>query len=200
MFILNQIERRYVMLTEKFLEYQQSKEALLKQQATIDIGYVDGNYMVSLGWDIVDWCERLRKVLHGLAGVRNKEKWLQDLRAALKPIEEVRNFLQHYDKEMKRFIIDLYPLMGGVCACFPIEDGWHTVYISCNPVGSAIDKGTTLVGFQVPSSIVGEVDYITFAIAEHYLNLSGLMRHLRTARSDYRSYLESEYNFVWPEF
>ncbi len=131
-FILSQLDRRYTELVAMLHDYRKSKEQDGKieepRQVTMDIGYPRGNYMVSLAWDIVDWCDRLRKIAGVKAGIKRRDEWFQQLEATLETTKDIRNFLQHYDSEVNTFVLGSYPLMGSISAHFPIEDGWCAVH------------------------------------------------------------------------
>lgn len=200
-FMINQVERRYNELTTMLQTYNRSKEGSVKvSQVTIDISYPHGNYIVSLAWDIVDWCDRLRKILGAIAGVRRKENWYQQLVTSLEATAEVRHFLQHYNREIKNFVAGSYPLMGSVSACFPLESGWHTRCIPSTPLTSVYHRDFKVSGFQVPPYVEGDIDYVMFSIAEKYINITELTEKLRVSKVNFCNYLEIEYGFVWPEF
>lgn len=204
-FVLNQLDRRYAELVKMFHEYRKRKAQDEEsvggpQRITMDIGYLHGNYMVSLAWDIVNWCDRLRKIARVTAGIRRKDEWFQKLESTLEITKDVRNFLQHYDGEINAFVSESYPLMGSISAHFPTRGGWHAYAIMSTPIKSVYHKDFKISSFAVPSTIDGDIDLVTFSIAEKSLNLTDLATKLRAEKLDMSIYMAEEYKFTWPEF
>lgn len=202
--ILNQLDRRYTELVAMFHDYRRSKEQEGKveepRRVTMDTGYPHGNYMVSLAWDIVDWYDRLRKIAGVKAGIKRKDEWFRQLEATLETTKDVRNFLQHYDSEINTFVLESYPLMGSISAHFPTKDGWCAYIIMSTPIASVYHKEFKIASFTNPSVIDGDIDLITFSVAEKALNLTAMTTKLREAKLGVSSYMEKEYDFTWPEF
>lgn len=204
-FVLNQLDRRYAELVKMFHEYRKSKAQDESvggpQRVTLDIGYLHGNYMVSLAWDIVDWCDRLRKIARVTAGIKRKDEWFQKLESTLEITKDVRNFLQHYDGEINTFVSESYPLMGSISAHFPTRDEWHAYVIMSTPIASVYHKSSKISpNFETPPAVDKDIDLLTFSIAERSLNLTDLATKLKAAKLDMSNYMEKEYEFVWPEF
>jgi hypothetical protein len=179
-FMLNQIDRRYKELVNMLHEYNQDKEkrdGISKaDQFSVDIGYRHGNYMVSLGWDIVDWCDRLRKMLGVIAGIKRKEEWYLQFKVELKIVEDIRNFLQHYDKETNNFVLESYPLMGAIYAYFPAQNGWYARLIPSTPLASIYHERFEVSGIDLPLRGEDDIDFVTFSVAEKAVNLTRLIQ------------------------
>lgn len=57
-------------------------------------------YILSLGWDITDWAEKLRKLLGLGRGLRKRDEWFKSIIIELKPLENVRHIIQHFDRSL----------------------------------------------------------------------------------------------------
>lgn len=151
-------------------------------------------------WDIVDWADRLRKVFGGIAGIKKKEKWYSLARDALQEVSDIRNFIQHYDKEIYSFVKGSYPLMGAVFACFPHQgQGFHTRLIVSTPLKSAYHKEVNIFGMPNPQKVRPPVDCIRFSIADNVVDLSELNRKLLEATEELKTELKRRYGFDWPQ-
>ncbi|WP_462154579.1 hypothetical protein [Pseudoalteromonas piscicida] len=56
--------------------------------------------ILGLGWDIIDWAEKLRKLLEVGRGIKKKDAWFKDIQSYLINLKDVRNFIQHFDKNV----------------------------------------------------------------------------------------------------
>lgn len=201
-FMLNRIERRYVELERMFIEYDvvkvRSQGALAHRKCVIDIGYEHGNHMVSLAWDLVDWCDKLRRVLGSPAGLEKKLDWYKRLVKILRNTEDMRHFLQHYNAELERFVVGSFPLMGTVYACFQSSDGLYTRVIPSTPIASAYHEDVRICGFEIPDHLASPFGNLCFSIATMALNLSEVVAKLRAVADDMKSHLRDRYGFDWP--
>lgn len=74
--------------------------------------YVSPNHIVSLGWDMIDWSEKLRKLLEKGRGFKKKDEWCRSILTDLGGLKDVRNFMQHFDNEVTRSDQSYLDLIG----------------------------------------------------------------------------------------
>lgn len=204
-FILNQLADRYQELEKELLNYDACKRLEENSphhgRSTVDMGYERRNIIVSKAWDIVDWSERLRKVLGCIAGVKKKAGWYSEAVKALSEIAAIRNFIQHYDREIKSFIHGSYPLMGAVIACYPIDDSSHyTRIVLSTPLRSVYHQDVNISGMPDPNGgVKSPIDKVRFSIAGKFVDLSALNRALQRVLQSMKAELTVQYDFQWPD-
>ena len=176
-FTFTQIESRYNALVGEFLRYEDTNQS---------IG-------VSLAWDIVDWCERLRKLLGLGAGLKKKEQWYVDVFSHLECVEEARHFIQHFDKSINSNLEEAVPPLGHVTALM-LSNGGFDVKIM-NAGSFYLEKGEKfkIGGFKMPDSIVPPVDHVSLFVGQHAVNLSELFRAVMKAKEEFTVYIRNTY-------
>lgn len=204
-FIFNQIISRYAVLETMLLDYDAFQKSsapapLSDRLVCMDITYPKrNNSVVGAAWDIIDWMERLRKVLSVSAGIKKNDDWYRAIMSDLPQVEEVRHFLQHFDCQIGKLVDGSYPLMGSVIARYPLENGSYTRILMSTPIRYADDNKILVRGFVVPIAMEGDVDCIVLSIAEKWINISLLMTSLRKAQKRFAQYLLDKYNCPWPD-
>ena len=63
-------------------------------------------------WNIIDTSHRLRCILDKTPGIKKKEPWFQLTIRKLRETEDIRNFIQHYNREIENLISKVKPLLG----------------------------------------------------------------------------------------
>jgi hypothetical protein len=176
-FTLTQIERRYNALVKEFLKYENTDQS---------IG-------VSLAWDVIDWSERLRKLLGFGAGLKKKEQWYTDIFSHLEKVEEARHFIQHFDKSINSNLDDSLPPLGYVMALIPSDSGFEVKIM--NAGSFYIEKGEKFKvgGFRVPKSIEPPIDHVSLFVGQHSVNLSELSKAVIQAKEEFIIYLRKTY-------
>lgn len=64
--------------------------------------FLSPSYVLSLGWDIIDWSEKLRKLLGAARGIKKKDLWFKSIEEKLNKLKEVRDFIQHFDSNLNK--------------------------------------------------------------------------------------------------
>lgn len=85
-FAMDQIKFRYESIEKEICSHDKS----------------DTSQILALGWDVIDWAEKLRKLLNVGRGLKKKENWFKEIDKALLSLKDVRNFIQHFDQEIKK--------------------------------------------------------------------------------------------------
>ncbi|WP_028875668.1 hypothetical protein [Teredinibacter turnerae] len=176
-FVFSQIENRYQSLAYQFLS---NKEA-------------DQSVGVSLAWDIVDWSERLRKLLGFGAGLKKKDVWYTEILSHLDYVEDVRHFIQHFDRSINTNLEASIPPLGHVTALIPSDRGYNVKIM--NAGSFYLEKGEKykIGGFKVPASVEYPVDHISLFIGAHSVNLSELYRAVAKAKGSFIVYIQNTY-------
>lgn len=201
-FTLNQIGIRMRTLAEMLVEYDEKRRkagaAIRGGQTNLDIGYERGNEIVGLAWDVVDWMDRLRKIMAGVSGVKKNTRWYRNIVESLKHAESLRNLFQHFDSSLKMFVTGTYPVMGSLAAAYPSDTGPYVRVLISTPARYIGDQTIHIAGFELPESVRGAVGSITLSVGEAFLDLSEVWDRLQRAKLDFAEYLRQEYGFSWP--
>ncbi|MEC8485364.1 MAG: hypothetical protein VXY99_16225, partial [Pseudomonadota bacterium] len=62
----------------------------------------DTSQMLALGWDILDWAVKLRKLLLVGRGIKKSDYWFKAIITELDTLTDARNFIQHFDREVNK--------------------------------------------------------------------------------------------------
>jgi len=156
------------------------------------------NRIIANCWELVDWVDRLRKLLGYAAGLKKQEEWYKNLTRDLKSVTQIRHFIQHFDGELNKYVSGSFPLMGTILATFPVPDGVCMEILLSSPAKTPYDENTTIHDFKFPESATGEIDHITFCLEKKSVNISNLIQSIRNGKENMIGYLENEYDFTWP--
>ena len=72
-------------------------------------------------------------MLGAVAGVKKKQAWYESAKELLKSVQEVRHFLQHFDREMGKLVKGTFPIGGCVIASFPGAETTYARVLSSTP-------------------------------------------------------------------
>ena len=97
--------KTYNLLASVVFSMRQIKNRFEAIEKEVCSHYISVDHIISLGWDMIDWSERLRKLLHVGRGFKKKDEWCQSILNDLGDLEEVRHFIQHFDREVGRSAI-----------------------------------------------------------------------------------------------
>ena len=207
-FGINQVMTHFERLRALLIEYDSETRGLASfewkagghQVASIELDYPKRNEIVGLTWDLIDWLDRVRKLLQIIAGAkREQQPWYRSAMQALGQVEEVRHVLQHFDERMKEFIEGEYPLHGAVTATFPGRLApTHTRILLSTPARFAGDRSITIAQVDFLPKVEGEVDGVIFSIGRRSIDLSEVMRVLEKVKIDMGAFLQAKYGFRWP--
>lgn len=106
--------KTYNLLASVVFSMRQIKNRYEAIEKEVCSHYVSPDHIVSLGWDMIDWSERLRKLLHMGRGFKKKDEWCQSILTDLKDLEDVRHFIQHFDREVGKSDQDYLNLIGSL--------------------------------------------------------------------------------------
>lgn len=202
-FVINQIERRYEVLESELLQYDEFKRRIGSEKPkpgsmSLDMGYQHGNSLVAQAWDLVDWIERLRKIMGKVSGVKKNAPWLRNLVKGLKPTEELRHFIQHFDRSLSVILDGSYPLMGSLIAFFSCKGQPYVRVLISTPARYAGDQHVHISGFLLPKELGDSVGEVTLSVANQHLNISQMVNMVREARSSFAKDVRESYDFEWP--
>lgn len=193
-FIYYQIEAHKERLESLLLEYdalclQQVENSNTEPKAgnlIINGHYGKAEELLGCAWNTIDWIERLRKVMGASVGIRQRDDWYQRVMAALKPANEVRNFLQHIDREQKTLAAGFYTAAGVLSAAFKLDTGGGYVRILVDArYRHRKDPHLHIPGVKgVPKKIVSSPDFITLTVASYYIELSSVLRAVLSVKKE----------------
>lgn len=95
-FAMDQIKFRYESIEKEICSHYQSNTSQI----------------LALGWDVIDWAEKLRKLLNVGRGLKKKDDWFKEIDTILSSLKGIRNFIQHFDKEINKAEILDMAVMG----------------------------------------------------------------------------------------
>lgn len=168
------------------------------RSVTLDIGYKKRDEVVGAAWDIVDWLDRLRCLLRVLAGVK-RDAWYRLFMRALAPVEEVRNFAQHFDREIAGLVKGTFPVFGAVIATFPVEGGCYTRAVVTQPARFMGDSTMQLYWCGQVEEVTAALDRVTFCVATYALNLSDIKSAMAAAKLALADELQRSHKMPWPK-
>lgn len=123
-------------------------------------------------WNVIDSAHRLRCILDKAPGIKKKETWFQISIRKLKETEDIRHFIQHYDREVDNLISEVKPLLGHLSWLFvESEDRFQVGLI----VPGTLRKfqGLALVN-PMGKSVRSRIDLITFNIGKYQVSISDI--------------------------
>jgi hypothetical protein len=104
--------KAYNLLASVIFSMRQIKNRYEAIEKEVCSHYVSPDHIVSLGWDMVDWCEKLRKLLEVGRGFKKKDEWCKNILSDLDDLKDVRNFMQHFDREVNKSDQNYLNLLG----------------------------------------------------------------------------------------
>lgn len=127
-------------------------------------------------WNIIDSCHRLRCIIEKTPGIKKRESWFQITVRKLKGTEDIRHFIQHYDREIDNLIDQVKPLLGHLTWFHNLNENEFKVGLI---VPGAIRKFKGLEVVNPAGKLVrGKIDLITFHIGNQKISLSDIFHNL----------------------
>ncbi len=141
--------------------------------------------IVALAWDIINWAERLRKLLNHGIGVKASDPWLQSFTRALEPIEQMRHVIEHLPGSVEDCLSEKIPLFGCVSAYSSM--GRENSYGIVVAVASPMDAQEVANGLYLKTNIDFHppVDQVCFQVAKHRMNLTNFMALVRDGHTQF---------------
>jgi len=137
--------------------------------------------IVSLAWDIIDWAERLRTLLHHGIGVKASDPWLQWFTRELAPVESMRHIIQHLPGSVEECLREKSPLFGYVwayCSSREDENSYDIIVAVASPL-SAQDNANLRIFGKIEIDFHPPVDQVCFQVGKHRMNLTNFMMLVR---------------------
>ena len=135
----------------------------------------DGTNAISMGWDMLDWCEKTRKLIEVGSGFKKKAEWCQTFIRKIRPIENVRSFIQHLDKELSLCTKESLPLLGLLSASvqFPKERGYCIlVALPDGHKHEHTQEKDQVLCFDTQEPFSPPIDHIRMMIGQYRLDLT----------------------------
>ena len=145
--------------------------------------------LVLLVWELVDWLERSRRIMHLGTGF-SKTPRFRKIENSLKSVTDLRNTLQHFDNYIKDSGTTDFAPLGAVTAIHRIDSNVFRLLVF-NPGLLRADRN--LGGAQIPKTMTDRVDYVTLLLDKFELNLSPVMRNLHGYYEELRKLVSNKY-------
>jgi len=170
---------RLIALLTKHTELIEDKDSRFHDTAMIE------------AWGIVDCLHRLRQILSSSSGIKKNVPWFQKFIRLLSVVEDLRHFLQHYDREIPMMDKNNSPIAGHLC-WIEVKSSNVVEVILIQP--GRIKTGTLRCINPVDKPIHGPIDHITFFLGKCSLDISDLVRGLGDFIQGIEAYLQAEYS------
>lgn len=202
-FIFNTLERKFQEIEGILEEYHCLTKASVisdgEHKLWVTWGYEKGDTLIETSWSIIDWGEKLRKILSSITGIKKNERWYKELIASLEKTKSIRNTIQHIDREIKNYISDSTPLMGVVSAQFPLPKGRVTYVISSSTFKSPYKDHINIYGIEATEARSDGMGSVIFSISKKSFNFTSFMAEIRKSVASMKVYLNDNYNYEWPK-
>lgn len=153
-----------------------------------------GDQIIACCWDIIDWTERLRKLLGYGAGIKKKEDWFKALMKAVAPAEEIRHTLQHLDGHMEYCLKESLPTVGHLVAYVINEKGNGFDIMISLPSGFKNDGTDKLAAYvKVKISFEPPVTAATFFVGDKRINLTVMFHAIEEGRKQLCEFIRRAY-------
>lgn len=146
--------------TRLLKQLNEDKDNLASEMPMIDV------------WNIVDSSHRLRCILEKTPGIKKKESWFQIITRKLRETEKIRNFIQHYNREIDTLIEKVYPLLGHLTWVKQV-DNKHLDMRVIVP-GNLREKMNLKMVNPVGKPLRANIDLVTFLIGNYEISISDI--------------------------
>jgi hypothetical protein len=155
--------------------------------------------VIGAAWDVIDWVERLRKLLHKGAGIKKKEAWYQAAIRKLEPAEEIRCFLQHFDTGIEECLRSQLSVFGYVAACrvAPDASGWEFL-VANSDRERLTDLRDRDVWFRKDIPFSPPVDHIRLLVVGRTANLTVLYKVVIQIEESFQDFVGRTYRNSQP--
>jgi len=200
-FIVNQLDTRYADIKNIFLEFHHESSAtdgeLNPGQFNVRVNTDVGNKLIGLAWDFVDWTDRLRKVLGSAVGLDNRSQQYKDSLKLLGIASEMRNVMQHFDRNISTYVENSCPMMGAIIAFFPTATRPIGRALVGGPAKTPYHKETSMRGINMPPRVMADISSITLSLSTETVDLSESFRIITEFKAGLSPFLREQYGFEW---
>ena len=159
------------LVTTLNISYDRLKSMLLKNADDL----AEELLMIDV-WHIIDTSHRLRCILEKTPGIKKNEPWFQLTLRKLQKTEDIRNFIQHYNREIDSLLTNVKPLLGHLSWYEDINDKEFKV-VTIIPGNIRKFQGLGVVN-PAGRLIRDKIDLITFYIGNCKISLSDIFYQL----------------------
>lgn len=145
--------------------------------------------LVLLVWELVDWLERTRRIMHLGTGFSKTTKF-RKIENSLRSVTDLRHTLQHFDNFIKDSRTTDFAPLGAVTAFHRIDSDEFRLLVF-NP--GLVRADTDLGGARIPETMTDRVDHVTLMLDKFKLNLSPVMRNLHGYYEELRELVSERY-------
>ena len=124
--------------------------------------------VIMQAWLVIGNLNKLRCLLDKVSGIKKNEPWFKLFIKKIENVENPRNFIEHYDNELSKLIVEVKPLLGYISWLTYKEDK----IISTISIPGILRKckGLELVN-PVGKIMRSKVDHINYFLGDNKLNI-----------------------------
>lgn len=164
--------------------------------------HISPDHLISLGWDMIDWSEKLRKLLEVGRGFKKKDDWCKRILAELEDLKNVRHFIQHFDGEVGRSEQSYLNLIGSLDVVLDASF-YPKKYLWSFHIGNTVDLAVLQQQSRAFNCNMAEMAGVilksaSLSLAGKDINLKELRSHVGRAQHELDNYLLNNY-FKYPK-
>jgi hypothetical protein len=141
-------------------------------------------------WNIIDTSHRLRCLLEIMPGIKRNLPWFQLTLRGLKKTEDIRHFIQHFNREIDDLITNVKPLLGHLSWVEILEDNKFKITMIV-PGNLRTFKNLSVIN-PAGSNIRNKIDLITFCIGDNKLSISDIFYSLIDLVTELEKHIENK--------
>lgn len=189
--------KAYNLLASVVFSMRQIKNRYETIEKEVCSHYLSPDHIISLGWDMIDWSEKLRKLLEVGRGFKKKDEWCKSILADLDDLKDVRNFIQHFDREVGKSDQSHLNLIGSLKVrlngkYYPNKSSW-TFNIDDSIDIFLLQQQNRTFNFDTVEMSGDIIRSATLSLACNDINLNQLRSKVGHAKHGLDSYLYENY-------
>jgi len=147
-------------------------------------------YLIIEAWSIVDNYNRLYWILSHCPRIKKKSPWIKLMLNELKEVENLRHFIQHYNREIENLYVQSLPLLGYLCYAIIIDSKRiRTITVIPGYVRKCTLPSINPAGKEFKMNI----DLITYYIGNYTINLSKLLYKTQDFVKEFGNFISTEF-------
>jgi len=142
-------------------------------------------------WLVIGNLNRLRCLIGQVPGIKKNEPWFQLFLRKIRDVENPRNLIEHYDKQLRELILKVRPTLGYISWLgLGKEKEFYSKLTSIGIIRKY--KGLELVN-PVGKSMRFKIDHVTYFLGDAKLNISNLYYDLAKFTQNLEKYVKNKY-------
>lgn len=143
-------------------------------------------------WLVIGNLNRLRCLIGQLPGIKKNEPWFQLFFKKIRDVENPRNLIEHYDKQLRELILKVRPTLGYICW---LGLGKEKEFYSKLASIGIIRKYKNLEMINPAGKIMRfKIDHVTYFLGDAKLNISNFYYDLAKFTQNLERYVKNKYS------